>query len=122
MLPSDWRKQLQAVYPKRRGQGWADAGRKIEKHLKDGASFEEMVRGADNYRRHCAQTGEFVRMAKTFFGPDMWWEEFLDDDDVTNELTLDDEGKQYGLVRQPGEEDESFKRRIGVAMTRKMYG
>jgi hypothetical protein len=120
-LPKDWRQQLQKVYPKRRGQGWVNAGKQIAKQLVSGESFEEMLIGADNYRRHCAVTGEFVRMAQTFFGPNMWWTEYLDDEDCINEVTIDDQARDVGLVRQDGESDDHLKRRIGVAQTEAMY-
>ena len=121
-LPPDWRKQLQAVYPKRKGQGWIKAGKQLEKHLENGESWDAILRGSDNYRRHCAASGEFVRMAQTFFGPNMWWLEFQDDDTESNELTLDDTAKDCGLTRADGESDESLKRRIGIAQTKRLYG
>jgi hypothetical protein len=120
-LPPDWRKQLQAVYPKRNGQGWVKAGQQIQKHLQDGESFDDMLIGADNYRKHCAVSGEFVRMAQTFFGPNMWWLEFMEFEDEKNELTLDDKAAEYGLKRQDGEDDNSLNTRLGVAMTREKY-
>lgn len=120
-LPPDWRDQLKAVYPKRKGQGWLEAKKQILKHLKNGESFEEMLQGAKNYRRHVALTGEHVRMAQTFFGPTMWWTEFLDDEDTTNELTLDDQCREYGIERQPKESDTKLKKRLGIAMTNRMY-
>ncbi len=120
MLPPNWRQQLQAVYPRRRGQGWVMAGKQIAKHLDNGESFEDMLRGADNYRRYIAESGEFIRMAKTFFGPQMFWLEF-DDDDCTNEITLDDTAKDAGIERQPNESDESLKQRIGISQTNSMY-
>ena len=122
MLPDDWQKQLSAVYPKRKGQGWQNAKRQILQHLKNGESFDEMLRGSDNYRKHIAVSGEFVRMAQTFFGPNMWWLEFLDDEEVENEYTLDDEASKYGLTRGENESDESLKRRIGTAQTKRQYG
>ena len=123
-LPPDWRKQLQAVYPKRNGQGWIKAGEKIEEHLANGESFEEMLRGADNYRKCCAKEGtepQYIRMAQTFFGPNMWWLEFMELEDAENELTLDDEAAEYGIQRQENEGDDSLKVRLGVAMTKRQY-
>lgn len=122
MLPEDWRQQLLKVYPKRNGQGWQNAKRQILKHLENGESFEEMLRGADNYRKHIALSGEFVRMAQTFFGPNLWWLEFQEDDEISNEFTLDDDAAQYGLTRADGESDESLRRRVGTAQTKKQYG
>ena len=121
-LPDDWRDQLKAVYPHRKGQGWIRAKQQIENHLANGEDFEAMLRGADNYRRHVAATNEFVRMAQTFFGPNMWWLEFQDDVEVSNEITLDDTARECGLERGPDESDESLKQRIGVAQTKAIYG
>ncbi len=121
MIPKDWRQQLQAVYPRRRGQGWIMAGKQIAKHLDNGESFDEMLKGADNYRRYIAESGEFVRMSKTFFGPNMWWLEY-DDADCSNEVTLEDTASDCGLTRAENETDESLKRRIGVAITKREYG
>lgn len=125
MLPKDWRKQISAVYPKRNGQGWINAGTKIAEHLANGESFDEMLRGADNYRKCCAEEGtepQYIRMAQTFFGPNMWWLEFQENESVENELTLDDKAAEYDIIRQEDEDDTSLKTRIGVAMTRKQYG
>ncbi len=121
MLPKDWRQQLQSAYPKRMGQGWLNAKRQIQIHLEAGELFDEMVQGANNYRVHCAESGEFVRMAQTFFGPNMWWLEFLDDESCENVITLDDEAKSQGLIRSDGESDNSLKDRIGTAQTKAMY-
>ena len=80
-----------------------------------------MLVGADNYRRHCAATGEYVRMAQTFFGPNMWWLEFQDDEDAVNEVTLDDTARECGLARGEGESDESLTGRISVAQTKRLH-
>lgn len=121
-LPKDWRQQLLKAYPKRNGQGWMRAKAQIERHLQNGESWDEMVLGANNYRKHIAVSGEFVRMAQTFFGPNMWWLEFLESENCSNEITLDDEAGEYGLVRGDGESDESLKKRIGTAQTKSKYG
>ena len=110
--PKDWRKQISAVYPKRNGQGWIKTGEQIAKHLADGESFEEMLLGADNYRKCCAveeTEPRFIKMAQTFFGPNMWWLEFLECETAENELTLDDKAAEYDIKRQEGEDDASLK-------------
>ena len=121
-LPTDWRQQLSKVYPKRNGQGWVNAKRQILKHLSEGEDFEEMLLGADNYRKYIAESGEFVRMAQTFFGPQMFWTEFQELVVTENEITLDDTAKELGLERQENESDESLNGRIGIAQTKKLYG
>lgn len=121
-LPEDWRQQLLRAYPKRSGQGWVRAGQQIERHLQNGESWDEMLVGANNYRKHCARSGEFVRMAQTFFGPNMWWLEFQDDTEAENVITLDDECAAFNIARQPGESDEALKVRLGTAQTKAKYG
>ena len=111
------------VYPKRRGQGWIKAEEKIREHLKNGhGTFEEMLKGANNYRKYIAESGEYARMAQTFFGPNQWWTEFMDDEEIENELTLDDEAERYDLTRAENESDESLRNRVGTAQTKAQYG
>ncbi len=120
MLPPDWFEQLRAAYPRRKGQGWVAAKRQILKHLDNGESFDEILKGTHCYRRYIAESGEFVRMARTHFGPQMFWLEF-DDDDCSNEITLDDTAGDCGLTRAEGEDNESLNKRIGIAQTKAMY-
>ena len=121
MIPPDWFEQIRAEYPKRKGQGWINAKRQIEKHLANGESFDAMLRGTINYRRYCATSGEFVRMARTHFGPSMFWLEFQDNDTCENEITVDDEAADVGLIRAPFESDEVLQRRIAIAQVNKQY-
>lgn len=77
--------RLKQVGPKRRGSHvWVAAQRLIERHIEEGADFEQMVKGWENYARHCKQTRsdgtEFVMMARTFFGRDRHWEEWAEMD------------------------------------------
>ena len=76
-LPDDWLKQIQAVYPRRRGgQGWGYVKRRVPELIKEGNDFEDILAGAKSYGDYCKATGEeYVRMARTFFGPDEWWAE-----------------------------------------------
>ena len=123
MLPHDWQKLIKLAYPKRRGQGWKIAFEKIEKHVEDGHTFEDILKGADNYRRYCAENeieAKYIKMASTFFGPGEWFYEY-DDLDESNELTLDDMASSLGLTRQEGETDDHLKMRIGHAQTMKAY-
>jgi len=77
MLPEDWLKQIQAVYPRRKGgQGWGYVKRRVPELIKEGNDFEDLLAGAKSYGDYCKATGEeYVRMARTFFGPDEWWAE-----------------------------------------------
>lgn len=76
-LPDDWLKQLQAAYPRRAGgQGWGYVKRRVPELIKEGNEFEDILAGAKSYGEYCVATNEeYVRMARTFFGPDEWWAE-----------------------------------------------
>lgn len=125
MLPSDWLEQIKSVYPRRSGgQGWGYVKRRIPDLVEQGHTFAELFEGAKEYGEYCRATNnKYVRMARTFFGPDEWWLEDYDiPRDGSAELTLDQEAEEYDLVRQEGESDESLKQRLGIAVTKRMYG
>lgn len=125
MLPSDWLKQIQKAYPRRTGgQGWGYVKRRIPELIKKGETFEDLLAGAQQYGDLCRATNEkFVRMARTFYGPDEWWlEDYELPSDGSVELTVDQEAELCGLQRQNGETDEQLMHRIGVAQTNKKYG
>jgi hypothetical protein len=76
-LPEDWLKQIQVVYPRRRGgQGWGYVKKRIPELVRQGEEFDDLLAGAKSYGDYCCATNEqYVRMARTFFGPDEWWME-----------------------------------------------
>lgn len=117
MLPKDWKQQIRDAYPKRQGQGWKLAFEKIQVHIKNGADFFEMVKGANSYRCYCIENEiepQYIKMACTFFGPGEWWLEY-DELVEENALSLDDKASKLGLTRQSGENDESLQRRMVTA-------
>lgn len=124
MTPEQF-KELRQAYPKRKGDnGWVECRNRIDTHLENGESWEEMLRGAHNYRKFCAENQEdtrFIKQARTFFGPNMWWLEWQEMPDDENTVSVDDEAEKLGLVRGEGEDDESLKRRIGIAQTMLQY-
>jgi len=75
MLPKDWFEQIRKVYPRRTGgQGWGYVKRRIPELVKQGYPFAELLDGAKRYGDFCRATNEkYVRMARTFYGPDEWW-------------------------------------------------
>ena len=80
VLPNDWFEQIKAVYPKREGsQGWYGKPFKtmLQARLKEGHSFEDMIKGAKAYAEHCKHTKKigttFVMQAKRFFGPSVYF-------------------------------------------------
>lgn len=125
MMTPEQFKALRDAYPKRKGdQGWGAVRRQIPRHIENGESWEEMIRGAHNYRKFCAENQEdtrFIKQARTFYGPDLWWHEWQEMPDDSNDISLDDEAETLGLTRGDGEDDESLKRRIGIAETMRQY-
>lgn len=86
MLPADWLDQLKAAYPKRDGGG---DGKKIVtrlvlKAVAEGAEWERILRGAQNYARYCGRKGftgtEYVMMLQTFVGRDWHFDDWADKD------------------------------------------
>lgn len=124
-IPFDWRQQLRESYPKRKGhQNWQQCGERIARHLKNGESWDEMLIGAKNYRKLCAEENTepcYISQATTFYGPKMLWTEYQEMDDCSNAPSLDDKAQDVGLTRADGESDEHLSGRIGIAMTRKAY-
>ena len=81
MLPDDFLAQLKAVYPKRADHGWVAVERQIRKWVANGQDFAAMLAGAKAYAIQSMRDGteaRFIKMARTFFGPDMWWVEFAE--------------------------------------------
>lgn len=79
-LPENWLEELQKIYPRRTGgQGWGALPRLIQKILARGGTWPQLLAGAKSYRNHCDREGltgtSYVRQARTFFGPDDWWNE-----------------------------------------------
>lgn len=80
LLPADWLEQFRAVYPRRTGgQGWGAVPRLVQKILASGGTWPLVLAGATSYRNHCMREGligtAFVMQARTFVGPDLWWQE-----------------------------------------------
>lgn len=66
---------LKRIYPKRGGeQGWAEALRRCNAHLKRGVLWEEILAGAQRYAIYIRAIGDegtqFVKTAAVFCGPD----------------------------------------------------
>ena len=77
MLPDDYMDHLKAVYPHRRnGQGWGYVKKRVPELIKEGNTWDDILAGAKSYGDFCRATKEeYVRMARTFYGPDEWWQE-----------------------------------------------
>ena len=86
VLPPDWLEQLRSIYPKRDGGGAAPKAvtRLVESAIANGAQWERILKGAENYRIHCGRKGmtgtEYVLMLQTFVGRDWHFEEWADQD------------------------------------------
>ena len=127
MLPTDWLEQIRAHYPKRvGGQGWGHVKRRVPELIQLGEDFEDLLEGVKRYSALMKATKTertaYVMQARTFFGPGEWWmEDYELPNDGSVDLTLDQEAEQYGLQRQENENDESLKRRLGIAITNQRY-
>jgi hypothetical protein len=82
-LPTDYVEQLRREYPQRLGDnGWIAVRTLIPRALSAGATWERILCGTRAYRAHCDSTGktgtELVKQARTFFGPQQYWEEWAD--------------------------------------------
>lgn len=80
-LPADYLDQLRGSYPKRDGgQGLGAVPRLVAKAIADGATWETILLGVQNYAIHCARKGiagtEYVMQLRTFVGRDAHYEEF----------------------------------------------
>lgn len=94
-LPADYLEQIRAVYPKRSGDhGWQVVRTLIPRAITAGHSWERIINGAKAYAVHCQRKGmvgtEFVKQARTFFGPDAWFDEWADMDTRTPEQIKQD--------------------------------
>ena len=83
MLPDDWLAQLKTAYPRRNGaQGWASLNRLIPRAIADGATFAELLKGAQAYKAYNDRIGktgtEYVKTAEVFFGRGEWWREYAE--------------------------------------------
>jgi hypothetical protein len=81
-LPADFLEQLRAAYPKRDGGG---DGRKIvtrlvQQAIANGATWDRILLGAQNYATHCARKGkagtEYCMMLQTFVGRDWHFDDW----------------------------------------------
>lgn len=82
-LPGDWWEQLKREYPKRLGDnGWIAVRTLVPRALSQGATWDRVLAGTRAYRSHCEKEGivgtAFVKQAKTFFGPSMYFDEWAD--------------------------------------------
>ncbi len=80
-IPEDWFDQLQATYPKRGGDnGWMAVKVLVPRRMTEGHSWEKILAGTKAYSLHCQKSGQvgtpYVKQAKTFYGPDCWFDEW----------------------------------------------
>lgn len=121
-LPSNWLSIIKQEYPRRAGgNGWKAVERLVPKAISDGATWEDILAGTKGYARYVRSSGkngsEFVRMARTFFGPDCWWEEFIEaEQDAAPATDWSVVAADLGIpAKQASESMEDFRRRIGIA-------
>lgn len=83
MLPTDYLERLKDSYPSRDGDnGWLYVRTAIPRALSAGSTWERIQKGTLAYRAHCDRKGltgtDKVKQARTFYGPDQWFEEWAD--------------------------------------------
>ena len=123
MLPKDWLDQIKEHYPKRKGSyGWYELERHIKARLAQ-FTWDQIIEGTKRYRAFAVSDEIygtcFVMQPTRFYGRGCY---FMEEWETEPELTtLDDEARAVGIERQPGEDDDGLKRRIGIAQTQKMY-
>lgn len=82
-LPEDWLEHLRREYPKRDGDnGWIAVRTLVPRAITAGATWDRILAGTRSYRRHCDEKGktgtELVKQAKTFYGPQNYFDEWAD--------------------------------------------
>jgi len=82
-LPPDYVEQLKKEYPRRDGDnGWVHVRTLIPRALTAGATWERILAGTRAYKAYCDKNGktgtELVKQARTFFGPNQFWDEWAD--------------------------------------------
>lgn len=119
--------RFKATYPKRAGgQRWQDARKGIRARLSEGHTFDEILDGARRYSAYCTRTDktgtDFVMQATRFCGPNKEFEEeWKSEPGPAAPESTADVADRLGLKRGADESDEQFERRVGDAMTAKMY-
>lgn len=96
--PPPWEEVWEA-YPDRKGTAGKKAGyRKYRKCIKGGASHDELLSAARGYAEYCRSEGivgsSKVRMARTFYGPDDWWREYVMDEEDREQMRREKLRKQ----------------------------
>jgi len=126
MLPPDWLTQIKAEYPLRKGAyGWYDLERHIRARITD-FTWDEIIEGTKRFRKFAVEDEIwgtcFVMQPVRFYGRGCYFmEDWAIESGPAPVILLDVQAEKYGIVRADSESDESLKRRIGVAQTRKMY-
>lgn len=79
-VPEDWLQILRQEYPRRYGgNGWQALKKIVPARLSEGYTWEQLLEGTKGYKKYCIKTGligtVYVKQARTFFGPDCWFDE-----------------------------------------------
>lgn len=101
-LPDNYLEQLKREYPRRDGDnGWLAVRTLIPRALSAGLSWERILQGTRAYRAHCDRKGltgtGLVKQAKTFYGPDQYFEEWADMQPVQSPQERAREARWAGL-------------------------
>jgi len=124
---------IKRIYPPRSGgQGWGALIRLLQLAVSKGYTEQELIDGAKSYRRYCDLSGitgtSFVRMAKTFYGPDEWFAEDYEislpasaNPQLTLEAKYDADARRLGEpLRASAESLDQYRERLAVAVRRSL--
>jgi hypothetical protein len=112
-IPEDWLEVLKTEYPRRHGgNGWHALKKIVPARLSEGFTWEDILNGTRSYKKYCIRTGIagtiYVKQARTFFGPDCWFDE--DYDEPVKEV----------VYRQPEQQTEE-QRRIDAEKAKEQF-
>lgn len=112
-MTSDQLQQIRNAYPKRQGsQGWYGKPFQqiINARLSEGHTFDDMLNGAEAYKKHCDHTQItntcFVMQAKRFFGPSLY---FLETYEVPEETRVYRKPEEYTEEQRKADQAKAWK-------------
>lgn len=74
--------KIWALYPRHEGKKVA-CNSYCKQRSEGAATFEDVKKAVENYARRCREEGtqhKYIKMGSTFFGPNMYWQDFVNPD------------------------------------------
>ena len=114
-MDDNWFDQIKAAYPKRGkgcNYGWPQAFKLIQGHMKDGHSFETILKGTQDYctgSKLCGNFGtEYIKQASTFFGPGLHFLDEYETEDV-EEVRTYRQPEEYSDEQRKADADKAWR-------------